>query len=363
MRILDRYILKPLISTFLGCLFIFIFLYIISDALSRLDDILKHHVGFTFMYQYYLTNLPIIFTQTAPIALLLSTICVFGKLNRDNELIAMRSSGLSLWQISAPNIAVGLLLSILVFSANEKIIPAARLNADKMKGNLEGEKNSGPKEVIHNLTFYGLENRLFFINSFDSKNNTMEGITILEHDNQQNLIAKITAKRAAYKDKLWFFYEFNRLDFDAQGHTSDEMIYRQEEITDITETPQDFLQQKKHQELMTIPQLEDYIWKLKKSGAMPAVRNLLVELYQRYASSFSSLILALIGIPFSFKIRKRANIFSSFGICVGISFLYYVLTGISLALGKSGMLFPFLSAWITPIGFSTAALRMIQEAA
>ena len=179
----------------------------------------------------------------------------------------------------------------------------------------------------------------------------MEGITILEHDNQQNLIAKITARRGDYKDKLWFFYEFNRLNFDAQGQVSDDAIYRQEEITDITETPQDFLQQKKHQELMTIAQLEDYIWKLRKSGAMPAVRNLLVELHQRYASSFSSLILILIGIPFSFKIRKRANIFSSFGICVGISFLYYVLTGISLALGKSGMLFPFLSAWIAPLGF------------
>ncbi|MEK6567996.1 MAG: LPS export ABC transporter permease LptG [Candidatus Omnitrophota bacterium] len=363
MRILDRYIIKPLVSTFLGCLFIFIFLYVISDALSRLDDILKHHVGLTFMYHYYLASLPIIATQTAPIALLLSTIYVFGKLNRDNELIAMRSSGLSLWQICAPSIAIGLSLSILIFSTNEKIIPAARLNADKMKKTLDGEKNTGPKEVVHNLTFYGLENRLFFINYFDSKTNTMEGITILEHDNQQNLTAKITARRADYKDKLWFFYEFNRLNFDDQGQVSDDAIYRQEEITDITETPQDFLQQKKHQELMTIAQLEDYIWKLRKSGARPAVRNLLVELHQRYASSFSSLILILIGIPFSFKIRKRANIFSSFGICIGISFLYYVLTGISLALGKSGMLFPFLSAWIAPIGFSIAALRMIQESA
>lgn len=364
MRILDRYIFRPFLATFLGCLFIFIFLYIISDTLSHLDEILKHHVGFVFMCRYYLICLPIIFTQTSPIAILLSTIYVFGKFNRTNELVAMRSSGLSLWQISMPIVIIALSLSILMFSVNEKILPRARLQADKMKARLEGTPGvTIPKETIHNLTFYGLENRLFFINIFDSKNNTMEGITILEHDNKQNLTSKITARRGAYKDRLWLFYEFTRLRFDPEGHISDDAIYAQEEIMDITETPQDFLQQKKKQELMNTAQLEDYIWRLKKSGATPAIKNLLVDLYQRYASSFTSLILVLLGIPFSFTIRRRANLFSSFGVCIAISFLYYIATGISLALGKSGFIFPFLSAWLVPTGFSILAFKLIRKAA
>ena len=363
MRILDRYVLKPTLAVFFGCLFIFIFLYIISDILGHLDEILKSHAGFIFIYQYYLTYLPVIFTQTSPVAILLATIYTFAKLNRSNELIAMRSSGLSLWQICAPVIAIGLILSVSIFFVNDRFVPSAQAGCEKMNVRIENNKNSsGKEEVINSLTFYGLGNRLFFVNSFDIRNNLMKGITILEHDEKQNLTAKIVAAKGIYRGNLWIFYEFTKFRFDSLGQILGDTEYSPEQIMDVTETPQDFLQQRKRPELMNIGQLEDYIWRLKKSGALAAVRSLLVDLYQRYAGSFSSLILILTGIPFSFVIRKRANIFSSFGICMLISFLYYVFTAVGLAVGKSGLLFPLLSAWLVPVGFSAAAINAIRKA-
>lgn len=365
MRILDRYILKPVLATFLGCLFIFIFLYIISDALSRLDDILKSHINLKFIYQYYLTYFPIIFTQTSPIAVLLATIYTFSKLNRDSELIALRTSGLSLWQISSPVVTLALVLSLAAFYVQEKFVPAAALEAETMKARMEGNAGSSSKkeEIISHLAFYGLENRLFFVNSFDTKNNTMKGITILEHDQRQNLTAKIVANEGVYKNRLWIFYEYTKFNFDRYSQISGDISYSPQQIMDITETPEDFLQQRRRPELMTISQLEDYIWRLEKSSALPAARGLLVDLYQRYAASATSLILVLIGIPFSFMIRKRANFFSSFGICICVSFLYYVSTAIAVALGKAEILFPFLSVWIVPAGFSFFAVRAIQKTA
>lgn len=319
-------------------------------------------MSFVFILQYYLTYLPIIFTQVSPIAILLSTIYTFGKLNRNNELVAMRSSGLSLWQITTPLLIIGLILSILIFFVNERLVPQAQIRCDEMKARLEGNKNERDKnEKINNLTFFGLRNRLFFISSFDTKNNIMEGITILEHDEKQNLTAKITAKRGVYRDNLWVFYGSSRFNFDNLGQIQADSAYNEEQIMDITETPQDFLQQRKRPELMDTAQLQDYIWRLEKSGATPVIRNVLVDLYQRYAASFSSLILILIGIPFSFMIRKRANIFSSFGICIAISFLYYVFTAISLALGKTGIIFPLLSAWLVPGIFSFLSINAIQK--
>jgi LPS export ABC transporter permease LptG len=364
MRVLDRYILKPVILTFLGCLFVFIFLYIISDILGRLDEILKNRINSTYILRYYLTFFPIIFTQTSPVAILLATIYVFGKLGRDNELIALRASGQNLWQICLPVIILGAILSISIFYVNEKFVPSAHAQAEKIKNKIEGGKGASLKEeTIHNLTFYGLGNRLFFVNSFDVAHNAMKGITILEHDQAQNMTAKITASEGKFNNGLWTFYECTKLSFDRYGQIAADTAYSQEQIMDITETPQDFLQQRKRPELMTIGQLEDYIWRLEKSNAMTAARNLLVDLHQRYASSISSLVLILIGIPFSFTIRKHANIFSSFGICILISFLYYVFTAVWLALGKAGVVFPFLCAWGVPAGFSYFAVRAIQKTA
>lgn len=364
MRILDRYILKPVLGTFLGCLFIFIFLYIISDVLGRLDEILKSHISAGFIFQYYLTYFPIIFTQTSPIAVLLATIYTFSKLNRNSELIALRASGLSLWQISSSVVTLGLVLSLVVFYANEKFVPIAAIDAETMRARIEDNTGSSKKEeIISHLTFYGLENRLFFVNSFDTKGNVMKGITILEHDQNQNLTAKIVANEGVYRNKLWIFYEYTKFNFDSFGQITGDTAYSPQQIMDITETPEDFLQQRRRPELMTITQLEDYIWRLEKSSASLAARSLLVDLYQRYAVSATSLILILIGIPFSFVIRKRANFFSSFGICICVSFLYYVSTAIMIALGKAGIIFPFLSAWIVPAGFFALAVRAIQKTA
>lgn len=363
MRILDRYILKPLIATFFGCLLLFIFLYIISDLLSHLDEILKQKTSIEILLKFYITYLPIIFTQTSPIAILIATTYTFGKFNRDNELVAMRASGLSLWQITFPVIVAGALLSFSVFFVTEKLIPQAQVQAEKMKAIMDPYKKPKPKEeIINNLTFYGLGNRLFFVNSFDTKNNSMEGISILEHDNKQNLTAKILARKGVFQRHIWIFYDYNRYNFDPSGQIEGDIIYSPEQIMDITETPHDFLQQRKRPEFMSIAQLEDYIWRLKKSGATTVVRNLTVDLQQRYASSFSSLILVLVGIPFSFIIRRRANIFSSFGICIAISFLYYVATAISLALGKTGILPPILAAWLAPITVAAASINKMAKA-
>lgn len=364
MRLLDRYILKSMLAVFLGCFFAFTFLYVIVDFISRLDDILKHHISFSLIFSYYLHSLPIMLTQTTPLAMVLACAFTFSKLNRDNELIVIRSSGLSLWQVCFPIIISSLLISVAMLVINEKIIPYSRIESERIKTQIDGENNSAVREtVIPNLTFYGLENRLFFINSFDPKNDSMEGITILEHDRRQNLTAKITAKRGLYKDKLWIFYECTRLNFDWEGHISEDSAYNEESIMEISETPHDFLQQKKRAELMSSSQLKDYIRKLKKSGANSAVRSLLIDLYQRYASAFTTLALILLGIPFSFVIRKRANIFLSLVIAIAISFLYYVLNGISLAIGKSGFLLPFLSCWLVPIASSIYALRLIRRTA
>ncbi len=363
MKILDRYITKPIIFSFLGCLAVFISLYVISDILSKLDEILKNHANLLFLSQYYLANFPRIFTETSPIAMLLSTIYTFGRFNHDNELIAMRASGLSLWQISFPVFIIGLILSIAVFFVNEKFIPEAASKSEKMRLAIEGkDKDSGARgQIIHNLTFYGLGNKLFFINSFSAKTAAMEGINILEHDNHQNLTAKVFAKQGTYRENRWVFYEFTRYNYDDQGQILGDAVYSPEQTMDIAETPQDFLLQRKRPEFMNIAQLEDYIWRLKRSGAKGALRNLLVEFYQRYAVSFSSIVLILIGLPFSFASRRKSNLFSSFGICLSISFLYYIFTAISLALGKNGALFPLLATWLIPISFSLIAINKINK--
>ncbi len=352
MRILDRYITKSILNIFILCLFVFILLYIIIDVLSFLDEILKHQVSFRTLIQYYLLYIPIIFTQVAPFSCLLATIYTFAKLNRDSEIIAMRASGLNIFDITKTVIIFGFVISILVFWTNSSLVPLASAFKQKIKYSIENtaKKNQNKnKEVIINLSMYGLKNSLFFINRFTPATKTMEGIIILEHDKFQNIIRKIVANKGVFKNGKWIFYQNITYDFDAAGQLKTEPKFAVEEIMAIPETPNDFLTQSQQPYFMTTDQLKGYLLKLKKSGADTVIRNLKVDLYQRYMSPLLSVFIILLAIPFALKIKKYATGISSLGISIIMAFSYYVINAISVALGKAGFIAPILAASLSHI--------------
>ncbi len=364
MRILDRYILKSIITIFISCIFVFLFLYIVIDLLTNLDDVLKHQVTLMLLIRYYLSYLPIMFVQVSPFACLLSTVYTFGKLNHNNEIIAMRSSGLSIFDIARNALIFGLLISLMVLWVSDRFVPPCSVENQKIKiqmdEGLAKSKIKKPDEIL-NLSMYGLRNRLFFISKFSPSTKTMEGITILEHDQNQNLTKKIIASKGIYQDGLWKFYQTITYDFDHNGQVIDEPLYMEEEIMSITETPLDLASLRQKPEQMNIRQMQNYIWRLSKSGATGIIRNLKVDLYQRFVSPFTSIIIILLGIPFSLLMRKRATGMAAIGVSISVGFLYYVLDAVCLAIGKSGLLFPALAASLSHIIVLSGSLYLISK--
>ncbi|MCX5694118.1 MAG: LptF/LptG family permease [Candidatus Omnitrophica bacterium] len=363
MRILDRYILKSIIYIFFSCIFVFLFLYIVIDLLSNLDEVLKHQATLALLIRYYVSYLPIMFVQVSPFACLLSTVYTFGKLNHNNEIIAMRSSGLSIFEIARNALIFGLLISLAVFWVNDRFVPVSSVENQKIKIQIEEGTKGKPKknEAITNLTLYGMRNRLFFISRFLPAAKTMEGITILEQDEKQNLTKKIIATRGVYQDGLWRFSQSITYKFDSNGQVIDEPNYLEEEIMSIPETPENLASLRQKPEQMNIRQMQDYIWILSKSGATTVIRNLKVDLYQRFTSPFTSIIIILLGIPFSLLMRKRATGMSSIGVSIIVGFLYYVLDAICLAIGKSGLITPILAASLSHIIILSSSLYLISK--
>jgi len=314
--------------------------------------------------QYYLYFLPIMFAQVSPFACLLSTLYTFGRLNHNNEIIAMRSSGLSIFQITKTVILFGLLVSLFSFWVNDRLVPKSLAITQQIREQFsEGSKKQKEKkqEIINNLCMYGLRNRLFYINKFYPATNTMEGIVILEHDEHQELIRKIVANKGVYQEGLWRFYQAITYNFDKNGQIIEEPLYLEEEIMPISETPHDFISQRQRLDFMTIAQLEDYIWKLSRSGATTVIRNLKVRLYQRYASPFTNLVIVLLGIPFSLIMRRRATGISSIGVSILVGFLYYILEAVSIAFGMGGVLPPVLAATTSHIIALVFSLYLINS--
>ncbi len=365
MRIIDRYIVGSIIRTFVISVLIFFFLYVIIDITSNLNEIIDRKVPLDILFKYYLALLPVILVQTSPIGCLIAAVLTYSHLNNNNEIIALRTGGLNFWKVAKPAIYFGLVVSAMMFLFNERFVPQASAVSEAIRNEniiLKSDTEQRKKEKITNLTFYGLKNRLYFIDSFDPNDFTLEGITIIGQDDKQNMREKIVALKGTWVGFAWKFYKCQVAIYDNTEHKAIENAqYYEEKLMDIKETPQDFIKQRLNVTSMNIKQLYDYIVRFSNSGAKKALNNLQVDLHQKIAFPFGNLVILLAGLPLTLMTGKRkALTFTSLGIAVGIGFLFYVVNAIGLALGKGGAMPPILAAWTAPILFLLISLYLIK---
>lgn len=365
MRILERHITGSIVKIFLSSVLIFCFLYILIDATSNLDELIERKLPLGILVKYYLTFLPVIIVQTSSIACLISVLLTFSGMHNNNEIIAMRSSGLSFWEITKPAIYFSVLVAVLVFYVNERVVPAATATTEQIRNEniiLKVDKMRKATEVIRNMTFYGLKNRLYFIDAYNPHQQTLEGITIIEHDQDQNIEQKIVALKGVWTGIAWKFYQCQITTYNPVNITSPVKVkVYKEKLMDIKETPNDFLNQRLNVSSMNIRQLNEYIRKFSSSGAYKALQSLRVDMHQRIAFPIGNIVIVLAGLPFAlmFKSRKGAT-FTALGLAVCVGFLYYVLNAISIAFGKGGFFPPLLAAWLTPLLFGALAMTVIE---
>ena len=366
MRILDRYITGSITKIFILTIITFCFLYVLIDITTQLDEFIDRKVPVPIIVEYYIAYFPIILSQPiSSVACLIAVLFTFTSLNTNNEVVAMRSSGQNFWQITKPAVMFGIIISVLVFLVNEKLVPRATEITKNIRNEnmiLEVDRLRKKREKIKNLTFYGLNSRLYFIDTFDPDQNELHGITIIEHDENQNIKEKTVALKGVWTGIAWKFYQcqvtiFNEDDISTPLKIK---VYK-EKLMDIKEDPDDFLKQRLNVTSMNIRQLNDYIDRFSKSGANKALNNMRVDLHQKIAYPFGNFVIVLIGLPFAMMIRSRkGSTFVSIGVALVVGFLYYVANAVSLAFGKSGLMPPLLSAWAAPLVFIITALIIIE---
>ena len=364
MRIIERYLLKNIVTIFTSALIIFCFLYVLIDLASNLDEFIREKVTIEILVQYYLSFLPIIIAQTSPLACLIACLLTFSHANSNNEIIVLRSGGLNFWRIAKPAIFFGLIVSVLMFWVNERFVPQATSISQSIEDKylILASDAAKKKQAINDLTFYGLKNRLFYIDKFNPIDFSLHGITIIGHDENQQIKEKVVALNGKWTGIAWKFYRLRITSFTIPGDASTESVrYYDDKLMDIKETPQDFLRQRLDVSSMNIKQLYQYIKRFARSGAQKALNNLRVDLHQKIAFPFSNLVILFVGLPLALMTsRRKALTFTSLGIAIGVGFIFYVLNAVGLAFGKGGLLPPIISAWMTPGICLLVALYLIK---
>ena len=133
MKILEKYILKSFVSSFLFCITLLIVLGIIGDILGFLDDIFKHDIPLGSIMAFYFYLAPFAFVNMLPFACLLSAVYVFNTLSKNHEVTAVVASGLSLWELLRPVLLVTFLFCLVAFIVNDRVVPSTMEKSNRIK--------------------------------------------------------------------------------------------------------------------------------------------------------------------------------------------------------------------------------------
>ena len=126
-KILDQYILKKFFINFIYIILSFTIIFIIVDIIDNIDKFISRGISNKEMFDYYLLSLPWYVSIALPMTLLISTIITFVTLQKNNEITALKASGISIYRISSSLILMGIIFCFISFYF-ENIIVMNTLN-------------------------------------------------------------------------------------------------------------------------------------------------------------------------------------------------------------------------------------------
>ena len=359
MRILDRYILKEVLSAFLFGIVAFSAVFIGSGTLFRIAEyVTEYGASLASVLRLLIYSMPAIMLWTFPMSMLLSTLLVFGKLSGASEIIAMKSCGISFYRIIRPIIVMGFIVSIFAIAFDEYVVPwANQAYADVI--NYEIKNNSAPQSKEHIILKEikdGDIQRLIYARRFNAEENRMEWITMQDFDNGK-LVRVENADNADWTNNEWILH--NGVIYSINdGEISRTMHFATQELP-IQESPSNIIREQKKPEEMTMKELRAQI-KIMHSQYVDTT-DLEVELYQRITVPIASLIFTLIGAPLGMQ-PNRSSSSIGFGLSVIIIFVYYALMTIANVIGRIGIP-PAYAVWLPNlIGIAIGCL-LIRKAA
>ena len=159
MRLLSKYLVRETILPFIFSLLMITFVLFINFLLRAIDRFLGKGLDVGTILEYLFLNLAWIIALSVPMAVLLASLMTFGRMSEDNEINAMRSSGISFLSIIRSPLMFGVLVALVLTFFNNFILPEMNFRARLLSGDIYRKRpdmNIEPGIFLDNLPDYSM---------------------------------------------------------------------------------------------------------------------------------------------------------------------------------------------------------------
>jgi len=357
-RIIDKYLLKEFALPLVYCFDAFVMLFIVLDLLDNLSDFLLYHAKFSQVLHYYLIILPEALVLILPMSLLLAVLFCLSNLGKNNELIALRASGVSILRLATPLLGVGVVSTGVVFFVNEAFVPRSKEKADAFKTELRGR---GSKDEIENFFFANTtERRDWFARRFKTRQRLLETVEVHQRTPDNKPLLDLFADSAVWSNGLWRFQQTDGYDYSRVQET----VWHVPETNfpAFTESPKRLALEARRANDMTTAELRRHIAELQHARRKGHLAEYQTELYRRYAFPWTCLVVMWIGVPLGMRGSRRGGAMMGVATALALVVAFYFLNYITLALGKGERIPPPLAAWLTNGIFGLVGAMLLVRA-
>ncbi len=357
LTILDRYILKRYLVTFMGMLLLFVPIGIMANLAEKIGKIIDNEAPLGEVIVFYGNFTLVIGNLLLPIFLFLSIIFFTSKLASNTEIVAILSSGVSYGRFLRPYLIGATLVAILIFLMGMFIVPHASIgfNEFEYKYFKKGRQDRVTSNVFNQLN----ESDYLYVSSFDPNRKIGYNFTYEHFNPNKKLDYKISATNIRWIEKDSIYRLTNYVKRKVRNDT--EIIQTKRRLdTLFTFQIEDLTPVSYVAETKNLFELNEFIKDQRRKGASNINAYVLVK-YKRWALPIAAFVLTVIAVAVS-SVKRRGGMGLNLAFGIGVAFVYIFFDKVFGTLAEQSGFSPLLAVLIPNLIFGAFAAYMLMKA-
>jgi LPS export ABC transporter permease LptF len=364
MKLIDRYVSRQIVVNLLFAIIVLSFVLVVGNIFRKLLPLLVNHdLPVEYLVGFVAYVLPFSLIFTIPWGLLTSVLLVFGRLSADNELIALRSNGVSIARICHPLVVIALLCTAVSVWLNVQVAPAAQ---EEMRSTVFNLATSNPMALFGSDQIIDqFPGHKIYVGKKDG--NKLENIIVFEI-NQDLMPMKVTYARtgtleADLPNKRILMHLFAARYQQRDEYDPFDLARMRDGISVVEGTLpislEELYEKEKRRGSRSMLSLEQLLEQLNNDD--PKMRSSgRTEINKRFSFPLACIVFALVGVPLGITAHRRETSFG-FAASLVIGIFYFLFIIIADTLRANAKLHPELLVWFPNLLFLVLGIWMFRR--
>ncbi len=383
-RTISKYLLFEIVTNFFIGFFIFTFVLLTGKTFQLTDMIVNKGLSVFALLKLFGMMLPFFLVFTIPMSLVLAIVLTFGRASYDYEIIALKSSGVSLWQLVRPVLIFSVLAWVLTLYMTIFVAPTSNFNLKKFVFQvLRSQINVGIEEKVFN----NVGGRIIYVDRLPVRSNHLYGILVFDDTNAARAVTIIAKEGFISSDETTQYFTIRLVNgsilLSNKYSDTDQLIvfnnyninmglFEEDEAGKVIKSTWEMTLDELTTSIGGLKQsLKGFEDKLRKNPSeqnrllvgdiKSQIRSREVEVSKMFAIPFACIVFMIVGVPISIQTNPKGRS-GNLVLVILLIFVYYVFLAAGEVLGKNGWLPALFSMWLGNIILGTAGVYLFVKA-